>query len=109
MKMMMPCETVTKFLLPALRTCIAKDLAEKYKFNQNKIAAILGVTQPVVSKYLSGKCDEKISFAIKDSKIKKTSEEIIKMVIENKVNVSEVSNIILKSCSQLLKEYPNGF
>lgn len=109
MKIMMPCETATKFILPALRTCIAKDLAEKHKFNQKNIANILGVTQPAVSKYLSDKYDDKIKFAVNDPKIKKISEEIVKMVLEKKVNVSEANNLILKSCAQLLKNYPNSF
>lgn len=109
MKIMMPCETATKFILPALRTCIAKDLAEKHKFNQKNIANILGVTQPAVSKYLSDKYDEKIKFAVKDPKIRKTSEEIIKLIIEKKIDASEANNFILKSCAQLLKDYPNSF
>ena len=64
MKIIMPCETVTRYILPALRVSISKKLFEKFKFNQSNIANILGVTQPVISKYLSENYDEKIKLIL---------------------------------------------
>jgi len=48
-----PCEITVRALLPALRTLVAKDLAENYGWTQTKIAKRLGVTQAAVSGYLT--------------------------------------------------------
>lgn len=53
-----PCELMVKELLPALRTMVAKELAENHGFTQTKIARKLGVTQAAVSGYLTQEINE---------------------------------------------------
>jgi len=49
--MLFPCEVAVKSLVPALRSAIARELAESYGLKQKDVARLLGVTQTAVSKY----------------------------------------------------------
>ncbi|MBU5688541.1 MAG: ArsR family transcriptional regulator [Candidatus Aenigmarchaeota archaeon] len=102
-----PCENASKYALPAIRANIAKMLASK-KYTQKKIANILGVTQPAVSKYLSDKYDSKLKFVVNDKKVKMYAEEIYNMIIQG-VSEEDVRFSILSRTARLLKENPNLF
>lgn len=54
-----PCETVVRFVLPAFRSLVAKELVEKYDFSQVDVAKKLGTTQAAISQYISSKRGEK--------------------------------------------------
>jgi len=49
------CEKVTKYLLPAFRCIIAKELTDKHKMSQTEVARLLGITQASISYYLCSK------------------------------------------------------
>jgi len=49
----LPCETAAKVIIPAIRAHIARELVVTYRFKQEEVAAILGITQSAVSKYAS--------------------------------------------------------
>ena len=51
MHMLLPCEVAVKSLVPALRSAIARELAQSYGLKQKDVARLLGVTQTAVSKY----------------------------------------------------------
>ena len=51
MHMLLPCEVAVKSLIPALRSAIARELAQSYGLKQKDVARLLGVTQTAVSKY----------------------------------------------------------
>ncbi len=48
-------EAVSKKILPSLRALVAEVLINNYGYTQTQVAEALGVTQPAVSNYLSGK------------------------------------------------------
>ncbi|MFQ6050436.1 MAG: transcriptional regulator [Candidatus Hydrothermarchaeota archaeon] len=50
-----PCEVVVKIILPSIRALVAKGLIEKYDMTQKRVSEKLGVTQPAISQYMSGK------------------------------------------------------
>ena len=54
-----PCELVVKFVLPAVRSLVAKTLVEKYHFSQVAAAQKLGTTQATISHYLYSKRGDK--------------------------------------------------
>jgi len=73
-----PCELVVWYLLPAIRSELAKELkTEKFRFKQTEIAEKLGVTPAAVSLYISKKRapDFKFSGNIKE-KIKAIAKRI---------------------------------
>ena len=49
--MLLPCEVAVKSLVPALRSAIARELAQSHGLKQKDVARLLGVTQTAVSKY----------------------------------------------------------
>lgn len=102
-----PCENASKYVLPAIRANIAKMLS-KSNYTQKRIANILGVTQPAVSKYLSDRYDGKLKFIVNDKVVKQNAEEIYKMILEGK-SEEDVRMKILTKTARLLKENPEMF
>jgi len=49
--LIIPCETATRSVIPAVRALIAKELMEKHGLKQNEVAELLGISQSAVSKY----------------------------------------------------------
>ncbi len=54
-----PCELVVRYVLPAFRSLVAKELVEKYNFSQVSAAEKLGTTQAAISYYLYSKRGDK--------------------------------------------------
>ena len=50
-----PCEIVVRYVLPAFRSMVAKQLIEQYRFTQVAAAKKLGTTQAAISYYLDAK------------------------------------------------------
>jgi predicted transcriptional regulator len=73
---MFGCEDKLKLIIPAVKISICYKLVE-VGFNQSEIANMLGITQPLVSKYINGKYSVELQNLV--SKINKnnyTSEKI---------------------------------
>nr|QNO46753.1 hypothetical protein DEIDBPHB_00002 [Methanosarcinales archaeon ANME-2c ERB4] len=56
-----PCENVVWYVLPAIRSELAKELAKV--MSQKEISEILGITQAAVSQYVSNKRGSKIELS----------------------------------------------
>ena len=52
--MLLPAEIESKSLIPALRSILAKDLANNYHIREDEISKMLGVTQAAISNYIRG-------------------------------------------------------
>jgi hypothetical protein len=50
-----PCEIVVKYVLPAFRSLVARELIEKHKYSQVAAAEKLSTTQAAISQYLYSK------------------------------------------------------
>jgi len=50
-----PCELVVRYVLPAFRSLVARELVSRYHFSQGAAAEKLGTTQASVSYYLYSK------------------------------------------------------
>jgi hypothetical protein len=51
--LILPCETASKVIIPAVRAYIARELVITHELKQERVAEILGITQSAVSKYAS--------------------------------------------------------
>ncbi len=49
------CEVFVKRILPALRALLAKELIERHGLTQLEVSRILGVSQPLINYYLTGR------------------------------------------------------
>ncbi|MDP8023586.1 MAG: transcriptional regulator [Nitrososphaeria archaeon] len=55
------CEEVVRYVLPAYRSLIAKKLVNDYGLTQEEVSKIMGVSQAVVSYYVSNKRGKGVS------------------------------------------------
>lgn len=51
---LLPSEIESQWILPAVRSILARQLIKNYKFNQSDVAKLLGVTQPAINNYIRG-------------------------------------------------------
>jgi predicted transcriptional regulator len=70
-------EAVSEKILPALRALVAEILIKEYNYTQVQAAKALGVTQPAISHYLSGKRGRNgLSILKKDETVVKNARRI---------------------------------
>ena len=101
--MLTPCEVITKKFLPAVKASVSKELSEKYHFNQVEIAALLGLTQAAVSKYLSDEYSKPIKKLEKSKEIKKIAEHIAFTIATEKIKKPEIINSVCNMCAVFRK------
>lgn len=100
--MMMPCESIVKLFLPAIRAGVTKELYKKYNFNQVDIATKLGITQAAVSKYISGKYSKQIKTLEGNREISERIKKIASLVASKK---SKESEGLIESTCYACKDY----
>ncbi len=86
--MKVPCENVVWYVLPAIRSELAKELAKV--MSQKEISEILGITQAAVSQYVSNKRGSKIEL-----------QDDVKGVIANlaaDIARGETDNLMMRIC-----------
>jgi hypothetical protein len=100
-----PCELIVKYLLPAFRSLIAKELTEKYNFTQMEAAKKLGTTQAAISQYLGSKRGEKYIKEVKKlPEAKKLIEDIARSIAEEKATATQTMQEFCQLCKNLRHE-----
>ena len=59
MKVLLPQQIESRWIIPAVRSIIAHELIERYEFNQSDVAELLGVTQAAINNYMRGNRGER--------------------------------------------------
>jgi len=78
------CEIISQEVFPSIRALVAQILIEKYGYTQTKVSKILGVTQPAISYYLSGKRGGKrLEMFRKDEKLMELVNRLAKCIVED--------------------------
>ncbi|MCD6399092.1 MAG: transcriptional regulator [Candidatus Aenigmarchaeota archaeon] len=98
-----PCENVVKFILPALRALIARDLIEVHKFTQKEVAKMLDMTQPAISQYKKHLRGNKVNF-LKNEYINKKISEISTSIARKEISNDDVISELCGICKMLRKE-----
>ncbi len=75
---MLPHELIAKHIAPKIKLLVIKRLYEK-GLGQDKIAKLLGLTQPMISKYLRYREDE-VYFFLEESNIREEIEQIVEIL-----------------------------
>ncbi|MEM2950053.1 MAG: XRE family transcriptional regulator [Nitrososphaeria archaeon] len=98
------CESVTRYIIPAIRGLIAKSLVEEHGFSQSHAAKMLGITQAAVSYYISSKRGSKVSKKLKEDK---KVMEIIKTMAKKIAETKDSGEIDLNLCDicKILDDY----
>lgn len=88
--MKFPCELTVWYVLPAIRSELAKELA-RLKMSQKDISERLSITQAAVSQYVNGKRGHNIKFK------KGVRDEIKKLAGD--INDGAGSGVVIRVCS----------
>ncbi len=101
--------TVVKYVLPAFRALVMKDLIEEYKMRKIDVSIKMGLTPAAITQYIKG--DRGATFKQKVAE----SEETMKILSElaealAKDNVSEetIENKLCKACMTIRNEETHG-
>ena len=87
---------VVQYILPALRTAIAKELVEKYGLRNTEVAEKMNVTPAAVTQYLNKSRGEMASQTIEGSdRVMTLVSEITRDLVEGE---SPVDMLLLKMC-----------
>ncbi len=95
------CEIAAKYILPALRSIIAKNLI-KIGLSQNEISKKLGLTQPAISQYLRMKRGKKLLTAM-DEATKKEIDEISKKIAFTDLSEEEIKEFFCRICGKIME------
>lgn len=103
------CEILSQELIPGIRALIAQILIEEYGYTQTRVSRILGVTQPAVSYYLTGKRGGKRLDVFRNDKgIMELVNRLAKCIVENDEECStkavvDIVNYIKENDELMLK------
>ncbi len=93
------CEVYNRYVLPALRAMISEILIKKYSMTQCEVSKLLGITQPAINQYLSGRRGYKVVKILKTSnKISKLAEEVADRIVRERPNPKEIAKMLCISC-----------
>ncbi len=100
--MRLPCELVSKYVLPTLRSMVAKELIEKHKFSQVRAAREIGTTQAAISQYLYSKRGTKKLHELEAAiEIRQIAEQMAQEIAANNGSSTDVLVKFCDSCRSL--------
>jgi len=97
-----PCEIVVRYILPAFRSLIAKELLEKYNLSQTAVAEKLGTTQAAISHYLYSKRGMKHIKQLEAMPvIRSIASEVAKDIVDEGLSPMDAISKFCKLCMDL--------
>ena len=104
----LPCETVARYVLPAFRSYVAKELIKKYKLTQVEAAQKLGTTQAAISQYIHSKRGYKgvEEFKAILPRVQAVAVETAQLIATEEINSDEVMLNFCKLCASLREGGP---
>ena len=99
-----PCEHVVRYVLPAVRSLVARELIEKHGFSQVATVRKLGTTQATVSHYLHHKRGEKRIIELESIPIvQSTASKLAHDIATEKTSGSDITLRFCSLCDTLRK------
>jgi hypothetical protein len=98
-----PCEIVVKYVLPAIRTLIVKEMMDTYGLTQVQVAEKLGITQPAVSQYIrSLRGSDKYAKLIERNKeVYKSVKALAGKIAKGELTYSQATDEFCKMCERM--------
>lgn len=91
-----PCEVVVRYVLPAIRSLLAKELIEKHNLSQVETARKLGTTQAAISHYRYSKRGRASARQLEEiERIQNFASEMAEAIVDE--NLSQ-DDVVLKLC-----------
>ena len=98
--MTLPCETVSRRILPVFRALMARKLVGRYGLTQVKAAAILGVSQPSINHYLTSKRGRVESLEEMEA-LERLTDELAEKAARGLLRQEDVARELCKFCRRL--------
>lgn len=98
------CEIVSQEVLPALRALIAKELMEKHKMTQGKVAEKLGVSQAAISQYYRAVRGSKANFLQNDKDIEQYIKRVAGRIASGELNYVSAMGEFCDVCKLVRKK-----
>jgi len=100
-----PCEVIVRYILPAFRSMIAKELKEKYHLTQTAAAEKLGTTQAAISYYLYSKRGKKHIVQLEAVPgVREAASKVTKEIVEEGLSPIDAITMFCKLCMELRTE-----
>jgi len=97
-----PCELVVRFVLPAFRSLVARELVERYHLSQTDAASRLGTTQAAVSYYLDSKRGDKRMRQLEAvSAVQSAARDVARSIASEGFSVTEAMSVFCRLCVAL--------
>lgn len=99
-----PCELVVRYVLPAFRSLVARELVENHHLSQMVVAERLGTTQAAVSYYLDAKRGDKIMKQLESvPSIRKVASEVAEGIATQRFSFTDAMSKFCELCVALRK------
>ncbi|RLI77890.1 transcriptional regulator [Archaeoglobales archaeon] len=100
-----PCTVVVKYILPAIRAKVARELIEKRGYRVKEASELLGLTQAAISQYLSSKRGQKgMELIEKSEKVMSVIMELVDGVVNGKITVDDEADYLCRICDALKED-----
>ena len=97
-----PCELVVRYVLPAFRSLVAKELIEKHHFSQTTAAEKLGTTQAAISYYVySKRGDKRIKQLESIPSVQSVASEVAQGIAAEKLSIIDTMLKLCELCAAL--------
>lgn len=92
-----PCEIVVWYVLPSIRSELAKELLN-LGMKQKQISEVLDITQPAVSQYISDKRGQGIKF---EPEVKNMIKDFARDLVEGKASQEDIIPKMCEVCNKV--------
>lgn len=97
-----PCELIVRYVLPAFRSLVARELVKKYDFSQTEVAKRLGTTQATISYYLySKRGNKRIKQLESISLVRSAASELAQDIATNRLSSADSVSEVCRLCKAL--------
>ena len=105
------CQFAVKYLLPAFRNVLTKQLITKHGLTQEQVASKLGITQPAVSNYMCSKRAAKCKEMVGDDFLPVYSLACVtaEKLVNGKISMNEMKQEFCKICIELREKYVENY
>ncbi|MDR1992237.1 MAG: hypothetical protein LBQ98_01875 [Nitrososphaerota archaeon] len=97
--MILPCEIGVKTVLPAVKAIMARTIMEKHGYNEKQTAALLGLSQSAISRYVGRERGTNLITIENSPEILTLIEQMIQALIADPQNKIKVLTLFCQICT----------
>jgi hypothetical protein len=99
--LILPCEVGVKTVLPAVKAMMAREIVANHGFNEQQTAALLGLSQSAVSRYVNKERGNMLLTIESSSEVLSLINQIIASLLKEPSNKSEVLRLFCETCKAI--------